>query len=171
MADSKYDYGTGAKAGTGQDTGKGQADSQGRNDYSDPEKVINSGDISLQIYSRQGDFGLMYNGKILKNYIDPNTGEMKSTYFLGERDLMDGIYVMTEGIKYIQERKMAYNLSRVAIGQYTSRPRSEQNKGREKKAENNQKDIPKDSGKDATAASQQASSDAGKQDSKGKKGK
>ncbi len=122
--DSKSDSRSNLKPDRKAETGK-----DGRDSYSEPEHVINVGDISLHLYSREGDFGLMYNGKVLRNYIDPNTGEMKSTYYLGDRDFVDAINAFSEGVRYIQDRKMNYNLKRATSENYTSRSRSDQKKG------------------------------------------
>lgn len=90
-----------------------------------PEHVIRAGNIELDLWSRENEYGLFYSGRLKRHYKDRNEEE-KVTYYLSERDFNDAISVLSEGIRYTNEKVSNYRMRAAILPDAVSKDSSRQ---------------------------------------------
>jgi hypothetical protein len=79
------------------------------NNEAKPDHVIRVGNVELDLWGRENEYGLFYSGRLKRHYTD-KSDEAKVTYYLGDRDFNDAISVLSEGIRYTNEKIANYRL-------------------------------------------------------------
>ncbi|GEM_PF-5863816 len=79
------------------------------NNEAKPDHVIRVGNVELDLWGRENEYGLFYSGRLKRHYTDKSE-EAKVTYYLGDRDFNDAISALSEGIRYTNEKIANYRL-------------------------------------------------------------